>query len=191
MRFNRRQLQAFHKGFRRLASTLQVEGYNAAATIAQIFLRQVIVFIRLQSGVVYIFHLRLLLQKLCHSLSVFYMARHTHMQGFQAKIKDERTLRRLHSAEITHQLCRCLRNKRTLLAKLFGVGNTVIGFIRCAQAGELVGMRQPIELAAVDNRTAKAGSMAIHIFRRGMRYDVCTPFNRTTVNRRGEGVIYD
>ena len=119
------------------------------------------------------------------------MARHTHMQRFQAKIQDERTLRRLHSTEITHQLRRCLGNKRAFLAKLFGVGNTVIRFIRCAQTGELVGMRQPVELATVDNSTAQASSMTIHILRSRMRYDVCTPFQRAAVNRCREGVIHD
>ena len=191
MCFDCRKLQALHKGFRCLASSLQVEGNYATATVAQIFLRKSIIFIGLQSGVIDIFHLRLLLQKFRYSLSIFYMARHTHMQRFQAKIQDERTLRRLHSAEITHQLRRSLGNKSPLLAKLFGVGNSVIGFIRCAQTGELVGMRQPVELAAVDNRTAQASSMTIHILRSRMRYDVCTPFQRTAVNRCREGVIHD
>ena len=52
-------------------------------------------------------------------------------------------------------------------------------------------MRQPVELAAVDNRTAKAGCMAVHILRCRMRYDISAPFNRTAVNRRREGVVHD
>ena len=84
MGFDGSDFQAFHEGFRCLAPTLQVEGYYATATIAQIFFCQRMIFIGGQTRIAYIVHLGLLFQEFSHSLTVFHVARHAHMEGFQS-----------------------------------------------------------------------------------------------------------
>ena len=56
---------------------------------------------------------------------------------------------------------------------------------------ELLGMRFPIEIAAVHDTTTHARGMAIHIFSRGVRNDIRSPFERTAIDRRGERIIDD
>ena len=58
--------------------------------------------------------------------------------------------------------------------------------VRLAKSRELLGMRFPIEIAAVHDTTAYARGMAVHIFGRGVRDDVRSPFERTAIDRRGE-----
>ena len=67
----------------------------------------------------------------------------------------------------------------------------MIGFIGLAQAGEFIRMGQPIEFATVYDGAAHAGAMTIHIFCGGMGNNIGTPFNGTTVDGSGEGVIHD
>ena len=52
-------------------------------------------------------------------------------------------------------------------------------------------MGQPIKFATVHNGAAHAGAMTIHIFSGGMSYNIGTPFNGTTVDGCGEGIIHD
>ena len=47
----------------------------------------------------------------------------------------------------------------------------------------------PIEIAAVHDTTTHARGMAIHIFSRGVRNDIRSPFERTAIDRRGERII--
>ena len=63
--------------------------------------------------------------------------------------------------------------------------------VRLAKSRELLGMRFPIEIAAVHDTTAYARGMAVHIFGRGVRDDVRSPFERTAIDRRGERIIDD
>ena len=95
------------------------------------------------------------------------------------------------AAKITHQLGCSLGNKSTCLTEFFRIGNAVIGFIGLAQAGEFIRMGQPIKFATVHNGAAHAGAMTIHIFSGGMSYNIGTPFNGTTVDGCGEGIIHD
>ena len=60
-----------------------------------------------------------------------------------------------------------------------------------AKSRELLGMRFPIEIAAVHDTTTHARGMAIHIFSRGVRNDIRSPFERTAIDRRGERIIDD
>ena len=67
----------------------------------------------------------------------------------------------------------------------------MIGLVWCAKAGKLVCIFVPIEVAAIDYYAAHLSGVAVHVLRRGMRYDVATPFEGTAVDRCGEGVIHD
>jgi len=67
----------------------------------------------------------------------------------------------------------------------------MIGFVRSGQAGEFVGMRIPVEIAAVHDSTAYACRMAVHIFGCRMRHDIGSPFERAAVDRRRECIVDD
>ena len=67
----------------------------------------------------------------------------------------------------------------------------MVRFIRRTQSRELLGVSHPVKPAAVYDGTAHCRTMAIHVFCRGMCYDIGTPLNRTTVYRRREGIIHN
>ena len=149
------------------------------------------VLIARQAAVVHIGNLRVAGQKLCHSLAVLAMAGHAHMQAFQAKVEHVGVDGALHAAKVTHQLCGCLGDESALLAKVLGIGDTVVAVIRGAQAGELIGMSHPVELAAVHNGTAQGCAVAVHVLGGGMGHDIGTPFNGAAVDGGGKGVIHN
>ena len=49
----------------------------------------------------------------------------------------------------------------------------------------------PVELAGVNNATANASTVAIHVLCGGMGNDISAPFEGTAIHRRGERVVYD
>ena len=76
------------------------------------------------------------------------------MQAFQTQIQQEGRLGRLGRAEVAHQLCGCLCDKCAALTEFFRIGNAVVAVIGGAEAGEFIGMCQPIEIAAVYDAAA-------------------------------------
>ena len=60
----------------------------------------------------------------------------------------------LHGAEIPHELRGGLSDESPLLAEALGVGDAVVAVIRGTQTRELLGVRHPVELAAVHERPA-------------------------------------
>ena len=113
------------------------------------------------------------------------------MQAFQTEVQHVGVHGRLHGAKITHQLRGRLGNKGPLFAEALSVGDAVVAVIRGAQAGELVGVGHPVELAAVHDGTAQYGAMAVHVLGGGVGHDVGTPLEGAAVDRGGEGVVHD
>ena len=67
----------------------------------------------------------------------------------------------------------------------------MIGRIGLRQSREFIGVRLPIELTGVDNHTARACGMTVHIFGCGMYDNICAPLDRTTVDRCWEGIVHN
>ena len=67
----------------------------------------------------------------------------------------------------------------------------MIRLVGCTQAGELVGMLHPREVAAVHHTSAHLSGQTVHIFRGGVGDDVSAPFKRAAVDGCGEGVVHD
>ena len=67
----------------------------------------------------------------------------------------------------------------------------MIRLVGSGQAGELLGMGHPVEIAAVHYGSAHLGGHAIHIFGGGMGHDVGAPFKGTAVDGGGEGVVHN
>ena len=97
----------------------------------------------------------------------------------------------LDAAEVAHELRGRLRDERARLAELLRVDDAVIRLVRRGEAGELVCMRIPVEVAGVDNGAAHRRAMAVHVLRGGVRHDVRTPLDGTAKHGRGERVVHD
>ena len=76
-------------------------------------------------------------------------------------------------------------------SEFFCIYNAMVCFVRRRQSRELLGMCFPVKITAVNNRSAHTGSMSIHIFRSGMRDNICSPLKRTAVDRCSKCIVYD
>lgn len=181
-------LQAVHEVDGILACAFQSEGYDAARAVGEVFLRQFVVLVALQSAIVYPGYTRMLLQVFSYRLGVAAVLGDTQMEGLQSEIEQERVLRRLDGTEVAHQLCRCLGDV-CHLAECLRVGQPVVRGVGLGQSGELVGMCVPVEIAAVDDCSAHTHGVSVHILGRGVGHDVGSPFKRTAVDRGSERVV--
>ena len=118
------------------------------------------------------------------------MTGHAQVQCFQSQIQQERILRRLDGAEVTHQLGGCFRHV-SHFAERFGISQSVIRFVGLGQTGEFVRMGFPVKVAAVHNGASYTGGMTVHVFGCGMGDDIRSPFKRTAVDGSGEGVVHN
>ena len=130
-------------------------------------------------------------KELCHSHAVGAVALHPHMQAFQTEVQHVGVHGRLHGAKVTHQLRGSLGDKGTLFAETLGVGDAVVAVVRGAQAGELLSVGHPVELAAVHDGTAQHRAMTVHVLGGGVGHDIRAPLKGAAVDRRGEGVVHD
>ena len=154
VRFDRNDFEPFHKRFRLFSAAFDAETDNSASAARAIFLRKSVVGIAFKRR---IFHPRdagIGLQIFCDGKSVFAMASHSDVQAFKTEIENERMLRALDRAEITHKLRRAFGDKRAFFAKLGGIGYAVIAVVRGAKTGKFALVRHPIEFAAVNDCSA-------------------------------------
>ena len=191
MGLNGGQLELLHKGAGSFTAAGQTKADHAAAAIGQILFSQCVVGAGLQAAVIHIGHLGMAFEELCHSHAVGAVALHPDMQAFQAEVQHIGIHRGLHGAEVPHQLSRCLGDKGTLFAEAFGVSDAVVAVVRGAQAGELLGVGHPVELAAVHDGTAQHCAVAVHVLGGGVSHDIRAPLKGAAVDRRGEGVVHD
>ena len=183
-------LQAVHEADGIFFRAFQAEGDDAARAVRQVFLSQLVVFVALQSAVVHPSHPFVLFQKLGHGLCVLAVALHAQVQRFQAQIEQEAVERAGDGAQVAHQLCRGFGDV-SHLAESLGIGQSMVAFVRLAQARELVGMGHPVEVAAVHDGAAHRRGMSVHVFRGGMYHNVGPPLEGAAVDGGGEGVVHD
>ena len=67
----------------------------------------------------------------------------------------------------------------------------MVALIRCAETRELIGIRHPVEVAAIHYNATYLRGCTIHIFSGRVSNDVGSPFEWTTVDRGSEGVVYN
>ena len=145
----------------------------------------------LEATVVDIGHFRVSLKELCDGHAVGAVALHPDVEALKAEVQHIGVHGGLHRAEVAHELCGGLGDESTLFAEALRVGDAMIALIGSTQAGELLGMGHPVELAAVHDGTAQHSAMAVHILGGGMGHDVSAPLEGAAVNRRGESVVHD
>ena len=172
------------------AVALQSECDDAARTVGQVFLSEGVGLVAWQAAVVHPRHLLVLAEELGHLLGVLAVLGHTQMECLQTEMQQERVLRSGNRTEVTHQLCYEFCGEAHLAEGLH-IGQTMIALIGCAEAGEFLGVGEPVEVTAIDYDAAHLRSQAIHILRSRVGDDVGSPLKRTTVHGCGEGVIHD
>ncbi len=182
-------LEAVHELDGLFTAALDAERENAAreATL-ELLLCKFIVLVAFEASVVDPSYLRMVLEELGASESVFAVARHAEMERFEAEVQEERILRRLDGTEVAHELCGCLRDE-SALAESLRVSETVVARIRFGEALETVVVCFPVKVAAIDDAAADCRGVAVHVLGRGVGHDVNAVFNRTAENRSRECVI--
>ena len=118
------------------------------------------------------------------------MPLHSQMQRLKADIQKKRILRRLDGAQVPHQLGGCLCNV-CAFAKLLRIHNSMICLVRRGKSREFIRICVPVKVAAVYDRSADAGCMAIHVLGGRVGYDIRSPFERPAVDRRCKCIVYD
>ena len=184
-------LEAIHELDGLFTATLDAERENAAreATL-ELLLCEFIVLVAFEASVVDPSYLRMVLEELGASESVFAVARHAEVQCFETHVQEECVLRRLDGTEVAHELCSSLCDV-SALAKCLGVSEAVIARIRFGEALETVVVCFPVEVAAIHNAAADCHGVAVHVLGGGVGHDVNAEFNRAAENRGRERVIHN
>ena len=185
------QLQVLHEHLGRLSSAVEAEGNDAAGAVGQVFLSDLVILVALQAAVLHPLDLLVVLQVSGDGVGVGAVLLHAEGQALQTQVQHECILGGLDAAEVTHQLGGTLGDESALQAETLGVGDAMVAVVGGGQAGELVGVGSPVELAGVDNDAAHGGSVTIHILGGGMGDDVSAPLEGTAVDGGGEGVVHD
>ena len=113
------------------------------------------------------------------------------MQALQTQVQNEGALGALHAAQIAHQLGSGLGDVGAGQTEALGVGHTMVALVRGTQAGKLLGIGGPVELAAVHDAAAHGSAVAVHVLGGGMGHDVRAPLEGPAVHRSGKGVVHD
>lgn len=125
--------------------------------VRHILMGKIVIFVALQSGELHPLDLLVTLQIFRHGLGVGAVLLHAEGQTFQPQIQQERALGGLDAAKVPHQLGGTLGDERAAETEALGVGDAVVAVVRGTQAGELVRVGRPVELAAVHDGTAQSG----------------------------------
>ena len=80
------ELQALHKADSSLFTALDEDGDNAAGTARHVLLRDLIVLVGLETGIIDLFDLVVILEELCDSERVGTMTFHSQRQRIQAEV---------------------------------------------------------------------------------------------------------
>ena len=183
-----RELERFHKAYSALFAALEANRDNAAGAVGHILLRNVVILIGFQPRIIDGLDLVMVLKELGGGLRVGAMARHSQRQCVQTEVKQERVLRRLLRAEVTHEVGTALGDVRRL-AELVGIDNAVIGLVGRGEHREIAAC--PVKVAGIDNDAAQRDSVTVHVLGGRMNDDVGAPFKGTAVDRGREGVVHD
>ena len=191
MRLNRAELEVFHKGFSCFSAAFDAEGDNAAGAVRHHLFGDFVVFVAGQAGVGNPGDLLVVMQEFRDLLCVGDITGHADSQAFQAEVEQVSVVGRLDRTKVTHQLCGSLGDECAFFSETLCIDNAVVALVGSGQAGELVSMGHPVELARVNDCTADGGRVAVDILGSRMGDDISAPFNRAAVDGGGEGIVDD
>ncbi len=87
MGFDGGQLKRLHYALGSSSATLNTEANNAAGAVGKILLSHVVVLVAREAAVVNVGNLLMAGKELCHSLTVFAMALHAHVNALDAEVQ--------------------------------------------------------------------------------------------------------
>ena len=183
-----RVLEAATSGNR--VGRFQAEADDAGGTPAHQLLRQRVVAVVRQAGVVDPGHLGMLLQVLGNRQCVVADAVHAQRQRFHALQDQEgahRAQRRAHVAQRHHARAADVGG----CSQCLGIDHAVVAHVRLVQTLETRLVLGPGELAAVDDHAANAVAVATQVFGQRMYDDVGTMLEGAAQIRAGHGVVDD
>ena len=182
--------QCVGKLHRAVAAAFRSETENTAGSVRHVFFCQCMVFVVFQSCIFHPGYFRMVRQELRNLLCVLAVALHAQMQSFQTDVGQERILRRLAGAHVAHQLCGRFCDVG-FLSEFLGIDNAVIRLVRSGESREFVGVRIPVKVSGVYDRSAYCHRVSVHIFGRGVCDDVHTILEGLAIDRSGKGVVAD
>ena len=185
------QLQPGHELLRCGPAALDAKDDHAAGAVGQVLLGPLVELVPGQSGVLHPGDLIVALEVLGHCLGILAVLFHPQGQGLQPDVQQEAVMGGGDGAQVPHELDGGLGDVGPLQTEALGVGDPVVALVRGGQAGELVGIGVPVEVAAVHDGAAHREGMAVHILGGGVGDDVTAPLEGTAVHRSGEGVVHD
>lgn len=188
---DRYQFERVHEldGF--FSAAFDAESENAAGNSAlELLLGEFVILVRFEACEIDPGNFRMVLEELGDFQRVFAVFRHPEGERFKPDVQEKSVCRGLDASEVAHQLGGCF-DDITLFAKSLAVGETVIGRVGFRYSRELVVVSFPVEVSAVDDRTADSHRMSVHVFCRRMGDDVRTEFKRSAENRRSERIVDD
>ena len=185
------QLQPGHEFLCRGPAALHAKDDHAAGPVGQVLLRPLVVLVPGQPGVLDPGDLVVALEILGHRLGVLTVLLHPQGKGLQPDVQQEAVVGGGNGAQVPHELDGGLGDVGPLQTEALGVGDSVIALIRGGQAGELVGVGVPVELAAVHDGAAYGEGVAVHILGGGVGDDVTAPLEGAAVHRGSEGIVHD
>ena len=143
---DRSELQRIHELDGLLSSALYAEAHNTACAVRAVLLRKLVLGIRLKAGILNPSDPVIRCQELGNLQRIGAVTCHTYRQRLKTNLDIVSVLGRLDGTEVSHELCCCLCDV-CALAELCGICDAVVRLVRCAEAGELLCMSHPVEVA--------------------------------------------
>ena len=185
------ELQRIHELDRRLAAALDAERHHAARRVAvELLLDELVVLRAGEPGEVDPRDLLLGLEPLGDLERALRVATYPEVQRLEAEVQEECVERRGDRAEVAHQVRGALHDVGHLAERLH-IAEAVVRGVGLDEAGELVGVLRPVEVAGVDDAAADLAGVAVHVLRRRVGDDVAAELERTAEDRRRESVVDD
>ena len=190
VRLDRDEPQAVHEAVRRRPVALDREGHHAAGALRKVFPGQGVVRVVRKVRIADPLHGGVVVQELRHLPRRLADVLHPDGEGLDAEVQVKGVLGALDGAQVAHQLAGGLGDVGQF-SEFLRIGEPVIGLVRGRQPGELLRVRLPVEVAAVDDGAADRGAVAVQVLRSGVRDDVGAELDGAAVHRRGERVVHD
>ncbi len=184
------QLQRVVKILRRLEPADDTEGQQRAGAAAEIFLRQLMIGIVGEAGVIDPGHAAVLTQKFGDAAGVFDVALDAQRHRLDALQQQKRGQRRQHGAGGALIDAAAARDIGAG-AEMLRVDQTVVRRVALVEHRKALLVRRPGKAAAVDDGAAERGAVAAHELGQRVNDDVGAVFDRAQQDRRRHRIVDD
>ena len=184
-----RELQVLKKLFSCSASALYCEGDDAACSLREVLLSELVVLVSFEARVVYPVDLRMVFEELREREGVVGVASHADVQMLQSLESKPRVHRSDAASEVSEGADPDL-HREGCGAEFFIEVQAVIAFIRLCDLGIFV-VLLPVEFSGVDDDAAHGCRLTVSPLRRCVDDDVSAVLDRTAQEGRCQRVVDD